>query len=317
MVVNIMMQNYLYGSLRWPWISELYEYCQGIFLSKALVSVFLSSRKPTFNVTAKGLSLDNDHLSELAWPFFAIYGLLLVGFFVSVWRYFNEPAVAELMVVVGLWNLFNMLVAGAALGAVAERKQPDRHPRLGVKRQGYLHVNGAAAPVEIVDVSAGGCALAVVGKAPFELRAGETEGLLTIEPVGGIVARNEAIPITLRHTNARGDRVVFGFEFQELVGRDYYVLADLMYGDSEALPRFLASRRTHKSIWSGTYQFMFWGFAEPVRAIAYSLNELRSRAKESSGDDALQPSTKWLHTLLAQAREGAKKAPESGASNAA
>ncbi len=62
----------------------------------------------------------------------------------------------------------------------------------------------------------------------------------------------------LRHTNAQGDRVVYGFEFQELVGRDYYVLADLMYGDSEALPRFLASRRKHKNVWAGSFDFI-WG----------------------------------------------------------
>lgn len=318
MVVNLMMQNYLYGSLRWPWISELYEYCQGVFLSKALIAVFMSPRKPTFNVTAKGLSLDNDHLSELAWPFFAVFGLLLTGLVVAVWRYFNEPAVSELMVVVGLWNLFNLLIAGTALGAVAERKQPDRHPRLAIARQGFLHVNGAAAPVEIVDVSAGGCAVVVTGKAAFDLRAGETEALLTIEPVSGIVARNEALPLTLRHTSRAGERVVHGFEFRELVGRDYYVLADLMYGDSQALPRFLASRRKHKNVFAGSYEFIVWGVAEPVRAIAYAINERLKRGDPSGDDLPGQPSTKWLRTLLAQARAGSRDAaPNSGASNAA
>ncbi|MFN3889570.1 MAG: UDP-forming cellulose synthase catalytic subunit [Beijerinckiaceae bacterium] len=318
MVVNLMMQNYLYGSLRWPWISELYEYCQGVFLSKALVAVFLSPRKPTFNVTAKGLSLEKDHLSELAWPFFAIFALLALGLVVSVWRYYTEPAVSELMLVVGLWNLFNLLVAGTALGAVAERRQPDRHPRLGIRRQGFLHVNGVAAPVEIVDVSAGGCGLATLGKAPFELRAGETEGLLTIEPVSGVVARNEALPVILRHTSAQGDRVVHGFEFVDLAGRDYYVLADLMYGDSEALPRFLASRRRHKNVLAGTFQFIVWGLTEPVRAIAYSLRELRARGESADGETPPQPSTKWLHALLAQARAGSSEtAPKTGASSAA
>lgn len=317
MAVNLMMQNYLYGSLRWPWVSELYEYCQGVFLSKALVAVFLSPRKPTFNVTAKGLSLDEDHISELAWPFFAIFGLLLTGLIVSIWRYFNEPAVAELMLVVGLWNFFNLIVAGAGLGAVAERKQPDRHPRLGVARQGFLHVNGAAAPVEIVDVSAGGCGLVVMGKAPFDLRAGETEGLLTIEPISGIVARNEALPVTLRHSCASGERIVHGFEFGELVARDYYVLADLMYGDSHALPRFLASRRKHKNVLVGTFQFIVWGLTEPVRAVAYGIKGLRKRNDPASEDPPMQPSTKWLHALLAQARAGSRQTPGSGASNVA
>ena len=39
LVVNVMMQNYLYGSVRWPWVSELYEYVQSIFLFRAIVSV--------------------------------------------------------------------------------------------------------------------------------------------------------------------------------------------------------------------------------------------------------------------------------------
>jgi cellulose synthase (UDP-forming) len=221
------------------------------------------------------------------------------------------------MVVVGLWNLFNMLVAGAALGAVAERKQPDRHPRLGVQRQGFLHVDGVAAPVEIVDVSAGGCGIVVVGKAPFDLRSDETEGLLTIEPLGGMVARNEALPVKLRHTNARGDRIVHGFEFQELVARDYYVLADLMYGDSDALPRFLQSRRKHKNAFVGTFDFIYWGFTEPFRAVSYSLKELRKAKEEPSLEAPQQPSTKWLHAILAQARDGSKKSTGTGASNAA
>ena len=57
MVVNMMMQNYLYGSFRWPWISELYEYVQTVHLLPAVISVILNPRKPTFKVTAKDESI--------------------------------------------------------------------------------------------------------------------------------------------------------------------------------------------------------------------------------------------------------------------
>ena len=301
MVVNLMMQNYLYGKLRWPWISELYEYIQGVFLSKALVSVVANPRKPTFNVTAKGLSLENDHLSELAWPFFLIYGLLLAGGGVSVWRYFNEPAVSELMVVVGLWNLFNLLIAGAALGAVAERRQADRHPRLGISRQGHLFVDGVPVAVDVVNVSAGGCALALADKAPVELRPGVTRGLLTIESFSGVIAPSDALPLALKRMSAADGRAIYGFQFEELSPRGYYVLADLMYGDSEALPRFLASRRKHKSIFAGSWQFVVWGVIEPVRAAAYALR--RDGAAPAAEEGAHpQPATHWLRTLVAAGR---------------
>ena len=38
---------------RWPWVSELYEYVQSVFLFRSIISVVMSPRKPTFNVTAK------------------------------------------------------------------------------------------------------------------------------------------------------------------------------------------------------------------------------------------------------------------------
>ena len=65
MIVNLMMQNYLYGRFRWPWISELYEYVQSVYLLPALMSVILNPRKPTFKVTAKDESLATQpHLGD-------------------------------------------------------------------------------------------------------------------------------------------------------------------------------------------------------------------------------------------------------------
>ena len=77
MIVNLMMQNYLYGAFRWPWISELYEYVQTVHLLPAVVSVILNPRKPTFKVTAKDESIATSRLSEIGMPFFVIFGVLL------------------------------------------------------------------------------------------------------------------------------------------------------------------------------------------------------------------------------------------------
>lgn len=303
-VINLMLQNYLYGSVRWPWISELYEYLQGVFLAKAIVSVVANPRKPTFNVTAKGLTLDNDHLSELAWPFFAIWGALFVGGVVATWRYFFEPGVSNLMIVVGAWNTFNMLIAGAALGSVAERKQPDRHPRLTISRKGVLQCGGEKIPVAIDSVSAGGCALRPLENAPaFDWRLGETEGRLWVEPMGEVV-KGQTLPIILKHITNRNGQLEYGFEFQDLKAEEYYVLADLMYADSDALPRFLASRRKHKNVFAGTWQFIFWGMVEPFRAFAYLRKrhqEESAPAPEAKAPEAPHVETTWLRKLIAVA----------------
>ena len=285
-IVNMMLQNYLYGSVRWPWVSELYEYLQGVFLAKAIVAVVAKPRKPTFNVTAKGLTLDNDHLSELSWPFFAIYGLLLLGAVVAAWRYLFQPEVGSLMLVVGLWNGFNLLIAGAALGAVAERKQPDRHPRLGINREGELSVGDVSVPVHILDVSAGGCAIRPKIDVPATLfRDDDSEARLAVTPIGPH-GDAETLPVSFRHMRPTPDGVLHGVEFGEMRSREYFVLADLMYGDSDALPRFLASRRKHKSIIAGSLQFVYWGLTEPVRAAAYAM---RHAAKEKAREPDFPP----------------------------
>jgi cellulose synthase (UDP-forming) len=315
MISNVMLQNYLFGAVRWPWVSELYEYCQGVFLSKAIVSVILNPRKPTFNVTAKGLTLDNDHLSELAWPFFAVYLMLLTGTLVAAFRYVVEPGVSNLMFIVGLWNTFNLIMAGVALGAVSERKQPDRHPRLTIKRKGWLDFSDQRVAVDIVNVSAGGCAVRLLEEMPpMLLEAEDTRARLTIEPVGDFVGKR-SLPLIFRRAPVVGHDDLFGCEFDTMQAEEYFVLADLMYGDSDALPRFLASRRKHKSVWAGTGQFIWWGLVEPIRALAYLFKSRPPAEPEPAAAPAPppQPSTAWLKRLVAQAGNSEKKPAEGDA----
>ncbi len=268
--VNMVMQSYLYGHVRWPWMSELYEYVQGVFLAKAIVSVVASPRKPTFNVTAKGLSLDNDHLSELAWPFFGVFALLALGVGTAVFRYLFEPGVTELMLVVGLWTGFNLLVAGVALGAVAERRQIDRHPRLNVTRKGVLTLEGHAIPVSIENVSAGGCGVVIAAlPAGLVLEAGGTSGQLTIEPCKGS-SPQPPVAVSLSHVAQLGEASRCGLSFTTLKPAQYRAVAELMYGDAAAIARFLEGRRKPIGLVRGSARFMLWGVTEPLRALAYA-----------------------------------------------
>lgn len=272
-VVNLMLQNYLYGRVRWPWMAEIYEYVQGVYLAKALVSVIARPHKPTFNVTSKGLTLDNDHLSELAWPYFAIWGLLLGGSLMAAWRYAFEPGVSNLMLVVGLWNTLNLLVAGAGLGTVAERAQRERHPSLPIDRRGTLSNGARHHAVRIVSVSGGGCkVLPAEGLFLPHFEPGTLLDL-SIEPVGTQVTM-ETLPLVTGALEPGGGGLVCSFS--SLAPADYFVLADLMYGDSDAMRRFLLSRRKHKSIFSGSLQLLIWGVTEPVRAFRYLFAGARS-----------------------------------------
>ena len=279
MAVNMMMQSYVYGHVRWPLMSELYEYVQGLFLIKAIGSVALSPRKPTFNVTSKGVSLDHDHISELAWPFVAVFMLLMAGAGAAAWRYVNEPAVTGTMLVVGVWSCFNLLVAGVALGVVAERRQTEPDPRLAISRSGFLAVGDEEVGVEIDHVSASSCGVAPVG--PLNLL-----GNGDAAPVGWlrvIPAHGQAPHAAVRVLCTKRDDAGFELVFEHLQPQDYQAVAELMYGDTEAISRFIERRRKPIGLLRGVLQFAIWGLTEPFRALALAFRKKPAPKPAASG----------------------------------
>lgn len=182
MVANLIMQNYLYGSFRWPWISELYEYMQSVHLLPAVVSVILKPRKPSFKVTAKDENVTSDRLSELSRPFFLIFGILMIGVAVTVYRVYSEPWKADVTLVVGGWNLLNLIIAGCALGVVSERGQKRAFShRVKVSRRCQFQIGSDWYPGTIEDVSDQGARVRIAG-APIDQIARGMGGELSFDP---------------------------------------------------------------------------------------------------------------------------------------
>ena len=61
---------------------------------------------------------------------------LALGLVVSVWRFYAEPYKADVTLVVGGWNLLNLIMAGCALGVIAEKGQRRalRQPEHGMRQ---------------------------------------------------------------------------------------------------------------------------------------------------------------------------------------
>ncbi|WP_183508389.1 UDP-forming cellulose synthase catalytic subunit [Methylobacterium brachythecii] len=283
-VANMMIQNYLYGRVRWPWVSELYEYVQGVYLARSIASVLVSPRKPSFKVTNKGVSLEADHLSPLAWPFFAIFGALAAGCATAAWRYLYEPGVTSLMLVVGLWCLFNLVIAGVALGVVAERRQAERSPSLPVARRGRVTIGSLAFDVAVQRASSDGCTLRRFDGTPWPETTGAL-GSLTLQPRADGAAF-EALVFRVSG-GVEGD---FGsVAFEPMASGEFRALAELMYGDADPLRGFLASRRRYRDLLTGSLRFLAWGVTEPVRAFAYAARALRTETKAVIETAAIAP----------------------------
>ena len=95
-------------------------------------------------------------------------------------------------------------------------------------------------------------------------------GTLTVVPVAGARPAGP-LPVVLGPVTRSGADAVCRLAFGALKPQDYVALAGLMYGDAEAMRRFQLRRRRHKDLFTGTLQFIWWGFAEPVRALRYAL----------------------------------------------
>ncbi|AOF91025.1 cellulose synthase catalytic subunit [Sinorhizobium sp. RAC02] len=280
LIGSFAMQSYLYGRVRWPWVSELYEYVQSVLLFGSIVSVIRNPRKPTFNVTAKGQTLDRSMLSPLARPYFIIFFVLLAAALYSGYRFLTEPVATELLTIVAGWNLINLGLAGAALGVVAERRELRRNQRLPVKRHALMKVDGKLKNIIIQDASSGGISVEFVEQAPEIDLDTPLEATIQLRRAGQIIS----FDVICRSSRGVGVGTVYGFAYKERTPETFMAIAELMYSDQAVLQERLVRRQVRHSFFWGTSRFALWSIRETLRALRYSAGLMRENAVKSFAD---------------------------------
>lgn len=274
MIANLLMQNYLYGEFRWPWISELYEYVQSVHLLPAVVSVAFNPRKPTFKVTAKDESVSRSRLSELSWPFFAIFAILAVAFAVSIWRFYAEPYKADVTLVVGGWNLLNLIIAGCALGVIAEKGQRRAMSRrVKVSRRCEFGIGGEWHPGTIEDVSVSGARVHAAGLPPALLHEGAAAAI-RFRTHAGVTGD---LPLAIRNTREGDSGTSYvGCRFMPVEPEHHRLVADLLFANSAQWSDFQKARRGNPGVVKGTLRFLFVSAYETLRGFVYAGRLLRT-----------------------------------------
>jgi cellulose synthase (UDP-forming) len=282
LVSSFAMQSYLFGRVRWPWISELYEYVQSVMLFGAIISVVRNPRKPTFNVTAKGQTLETSKLSPLAGSYFAIFLLLLGATGYAVWRYLTEPMPSELLLIVIGWNLINTGLAGAALGVVSERRERRRNQRLSVQRHALVHIDQKPHAVIVRDVSSGGVGIEFFEGVPQGIRPDDTA---TLE----LRRQGKAMKTKIVCRVIRDDQThpIFGFAFSERTPETFVMIAEMMYAEQARLQERITRRQKPIGFFVGTIQFAFWTLRQTLRAFGYALGAVRETTAPSHPDAEL------------------------------
>ena len=266
MLSSLLIQSYIFGRFRWPWTSDLYEYIQSVMLFRAVLSVFMAPRRPSFNVTAKGQTLDDDRLSSFAFPYFAIFGLVAASMAFLVYRFLHEPNARDLITVVGVWSGLNLVLTGIALGAVSERRERRSMPRVASRLQASLVVGQEVVPVVIDDMSFGGLRVRTLDAVQLPARSMAT--LRIADGDGGPVLEAPVMAAGRRTLEgARG----FGLKFYGSQSDRFRIIAKVVFSDiAPVYARRSGTYRRH-GVLVGTAMFARWWASQTARGFVYAL----------------------------------------------
>lgn len=294
-VAVFLNQNFLFRNFRWPLISELYEFVQSVYIFRALGAVALKPRAPEFKVTNKGETLDRDFVSPIARPLIILCLLLLAGLGAAVWRWYTDPLVRDVVLVVGGWNVFNLLFALAALGVVCERQQRRKAPRVPLGRPATVSVAGAAgtpglARARIEDVSMGGAELMLdVGALPAHVQSGDGVVIRASDGAGGVLADVRA---TIRKRVVQGGSLVLGVSYDEdQTAEGIRSISRLMFGDSAAWQAVLDRRRRGPGVIVGLLWFIGLALRSAVTSTRFILGLRRRPAAPPAAASGGGPSS--------------------------
>lgn len=236
-VAAVMASDYLFGRVRWAFVSELYELTQSVYALSGLVRVIRSPRSPSFLVTPKGEQRDEEFISELATPFYWLFVVAIASMGFGVWRWFADPGTRDTTLITMGWELFNLMLLSGVMGVLLERRQRRSAPRMPSDAEGVLiSDDGSRAATRFDDLSGTGCRLklakplSLVSSAPLKLEV-------------FIPALKRLACLHMRLAWQRGNEIGAHFEPVDLDEKRQVVA--LAYGDSE---RWVAFRRHREAM---------------------------------------------------------------------
>jgi cellulose synthase (UDP-forming) len=228
LIASYFIANVLYGRLRHPFFSELYETIQSIYLAPAVLSVFLRPRSPKFRVTPKSIDLTKEGPTHLAIVFYIMFLLTLLAYPLAFYHWTVSPSFYGTILICLTWNTFNMLMMLCCLGVVWERKQQRRSHRVTTREHATLRAAAGGGSIEatIVDLSLGGVALLVDPDATLALNA-ELKLIAT-----NSYGKSYELPVAIKRVADQAGKTLIGCTFDLSDQRVYQEVVGFVFGDS-------------------------------------------------------------------------------------
>jgi cellulose synthase (UDP-forming) len=253
---SIILTNYMFGDLRHPFFSELYEVVQSIYNMPAVLSTIFRPRSPSFKVTPKIQSLTRDTLSPLAVPFYFMLIIALLGLPMAAYRWYLYPMERDAVYITLFWNCFNLFLVLLCLGAVWEKRQLRKKHRIRTDEKIEVQPEGDSQryPAAVFDLSEAGVGFTLPQSAP--LVSGGRAKIYAVDSTG----HHYNLSIILRRVAPHEGGLVCGAEFSEHEGEAWMDIISYVYGDSQRWENFWDRRRLlRENAWSGIVYLAYKG----------------------------------------------------------
>ncbi|HEX6142547.1 MAG TPA: UDP-forming cellulose synthase catalytic subunit [Geminicoccaceae bacterium] len=251
---SLMIANHLFGRLRWPFVSDLYELLLSLFTIRPVLVVLGRPRAPRFRVTPKGDAIVADQVTRLAMPVFILFCTLLIAALIGLFRYYASPLEQDHLTIVMAWNVVNLALALAGLGVMYERAggastgwilrdKPINVVTRSWEARGVLQSASLQAARLVIDFDQ------AQGVDPGE-RYGQVQIVL---PGSGMVSD---FPILIEREDVHRGQLVLDAWFLPDGWQDEHGLVALCFGDSAAWVAFQEQRQRERSL-AGAFAALF------------------------------------------------------------
>jgi len=265
-----LVSDFLFGHVRWSFVSELYELMQSIHTLPAIVRVFMNPRAPTFKVTAKGETQSQDFISPLAKPFYVLLLLNTTALGFGFFRIFAYPADRFPTTVTMAWAAFNIFILLAAMGALLERRQRRATPRMPAETPVKVRLGEKTYVGTLRDISISGASIELDAAFESLFHTGTRADFSILQPAA---LAGQPLNFVVRNSRAEGSLLNLGIQFQHKDLEEMKRKVLLVTGSSERWLEFQGARERRLGVMRSAFFLMSCGIRFSIEHFAHLMIE--------------------------------------------
>ncbi len=271
-LASIIGTQFYYREVRWPFISQVYETIQSIYLTQGILQVLRHPLSPSFRVTPKGEKLESHFISSLSWPFYGLLVLNIVAIIMGLWRWQINTWAHGAIAFVLFWAVLDLLFLLAALGIFYEKPQLRAEPRMRLYKTVKFTLSDYTYVAKTIDASRLGIGLELPLKSFSEQERAKLKAVLRPEqtvylafPDGWYM--NAKLQNWQWNESTKLLRLGLFYSFSGIQDERYAV--DFAFGDSDQLLKNVKSNHYGKGVLEALGYIALIAFTEGTRHLWY------------------------------------------------